>query len=273
VKIRGKNMKLFNTVMDLIMGVLSHLGAELALTLYSVLAGIVILLLFKFSSNPARIAAARDRALARVLELWLFREDAVGGLHSVGRAMLGSLGYLASMTPPALVSIVPMLIMLIQANAWFGYRPLREHESVLVTLRTVRSGVVQELQLIADDSATLEATVRAPAINEIAWRLRVASADAGEHKLVITDGEINETKTLNVGKGLARISALRTGSFAEHLFYPDEPLLTEPLERIEVAYQPAVYNFFGLEMPWIIFLLIVSLATGLALKKPFGVEF
>jgi hypothetical protein len=265
-------MKALSTGMDGIMAPLSRLPAELALTLFSVLTGIVILLLFKISSNPARIAAARDRALSRVLELWLFREDAFGGLLSVGRAMRDSFGYLGSMLRPALVSMIPMLILLVQANAWFGYRPLAEGEAALLTVRATGPGIVERLELISPEGLTVEASVAASAASEKSWRIR-AGSEEGTHRLSITGGGIDETKSLRSGSAPARISALRTNSRLEHLLYPDEPPLSGALERITLAYTPAGYRLLGFEMPWIVFLLIVSLITGLALKKPLGVEF
>ncbi len=254
------------------MAPLSRLPAELALTLFSVLTGIAILLLFKVSSDPAKIAAARDRALSRVLELWLFREDACGGLLSVGRAMRDSFGYLGSMLKPALLSMIPMLILLVQANAWFGYRPPAPGESVLLTVRAAEAGAVESLELKTPESLIVEASVASPAAREKSWRLR-AAAGAGSHTLAITGDGIDETKSLRSGAAPARISALRTSSRLEHLLYPDEPPLTGALERITLSYAPAEYRLLGFEMPWIVALLMISLVTGLALKKPLGVEF
>jgi len=265
-------MNVLNTVMDLVMAPLRQLPPELALAGFSVVTGIVILLLFKVSSDPAKIAAARDRALSRVLELWLYREDAAGGLFSVGRAMLNSFGYLATMLKPALVSMLPMLVMLIQANAWFGAKPLQEGDVVLLTVRATRSGVVEALRLEESHSVSNEVSVTSTARNEKSWRLRVRDAE-GSSALRISGGGVDESKLLTIGNKLARVSTLRTARRGEHLLYPDEPRLAEPLESIRIAYPPALYTVFGIEMPWIVFLLAVSLITGLILKKPLGVEF
>ena len=265
-------MKIFNIAMDMIMAPLRQLPAELALAIYSILTGVVILLLFKISSNPVKIAAARDKALARVLELWLFREDAVGGLFSVGRAMLNSLGYLATMLRPAMVSMLPMLIMLIQANAWFGAQPLGEGDAVLVSVRATERGVADELKLEVPENITVEASVACTEVNEKAWRLRVNEVK-GAGVLKFSGRNIDETKLIATGAGLSRRSLLRTDSRGEHLLYPDEARLPASLKSITIAYEPASYSFFGVDMPWIVYLLIISLITGLALKKPFGVEF
>jgi len=265
-------MNVFNTVMDLMMAPLRRLPPELALACFSVVTGIVILLLFKISSNPVKIAAARDRALSRVLELWLYREDAVGGLFSVGRAMLNSFGYLATMLKPALVSMLPMLIMLIQANAWFGARPLQEGDVVLLTVRAAKSGLVETLRLEDSQAVSNEISVISTEINEKSWRLRVKDF-TGTTVLRIKGEGVDESKLIVTGSRLSRVSTLRTASRVEHLLYPDEPRLPGPLESIRIAYPTATYTVPGFDMPWIVYLLGVSLITGLILKKPLGVEF
>ncbi len=265
-------MRVINTAMDLLMTALRELPAEIALAIYAVLTGIVILLLFKISSNPARIAAARNKALARVLELWIYREDAVGGLFSVARAMGGSLGYLGTMLKPAAVSIIPMLVMLVQANAWFGFRPLQQGESALVSVQTEKAETLDTLVLASGDKLKVEAMVAVPESNEKIWRVRVAE-ERGKGRLRLTDGQSVSEKSVVTGSGLSRVSLLRTASRWERILYPDEPLLSQGLQQIKISYRPARYNFAGLELSWLAYLLIISLATGLALKKPMGVEF
>lgn len=265
-------MNVLNTAMDLLMVPLQRLPPELALACFSIVTGVVILLLFKISSNPAKIAAARDRALSRVLELWLYREDAVGGLFSVGRAMLNSFGYLATMLKPALVSMLPMLIMLVQANAWFGAKPLQEGEVVLLTVRASQSNIVENLRLEESPAVSNEVSVTSTQNNEKSWRLRIKDFE-GTTALRIKGNNIDELKLITIKGNLARTSTLRTASLGEHLLYPDEPRLSEPLESIKIAYPPATYTVLGFGVSWIVYLLGVSLITGLILKKPLGVEF
>lgn len=84
---------------------------------------------------------------------------------------------------------------------------------------------------------------------------------------------VDASKLIVTGRQLSRISTLRTASVGEHLLYPDEPRLTAPLESITLAYPIASYAILGFDLPWIVYLLGVSLITGLILKKPLGVEF
>jgi hypothetical protein len=265
-------MTLLNTLMDALMSLLGRLPPAAALACFSVLAGALVLLLFKVSSRPERIAAARNRALARVLELWLWREDAVGGLFSVGRAMRESLLYLATMGKPALVSAVPMLLLLVQAHAWFGVRPLREGETALVVVRAAADGVVGGLALEGGPDVAVEASVTSDAAREKAWRIR-AGAGRGMRTLRLTGAGVDEVKQVSVGRGLMRVSARRGSGFWDRLLYPDEPGVRAPLASVTVACPEATYAFFGVRSTWLPALLVISLCAGLALKRPLGVEF
>jgi len=254
------------------MAVLGRLPPAAALALFSALTALAALALFKVSSRPERIAAARDRALARVMELWLWREDAVGGLCSVGRAMVASLVYFSVMLRPLAVSLVPMALLLVQAHEWFGTRSLRVGESVMVVARADRAGVAEHLELQAEGDLRVEASVATPASRERVWRVR-AGQTAGVFRLHLSGPDVEEVKRLCVGEGLRRVSLRRGRGFWNRVFYPGEAPLCGSVERIEVTYPAAEYSFFGIRANWLTALLVLSLCAGLALKKPMRVEF
>ena len=265
-------MSFLNAIMDTLMLALGRLPPAAALTAFSVLTAVVALALFKVSSSPAKIAATRDRALARVMELWLWREDAVGGLFSVARAMLASLAYLGAMVRPLIVSLVPMALLLVQANAWFGARPLREGETALVVAVASADGVVDGLELEGCPGVAVEAAVTSAARREKAWRIR-AGAEQGVRTLRFVGRDVAETKQVSVGSGLRRVTTRRGRGFWDRLLYPGEAALREPLASIDVAFPAAEYSFAGQRVSWFPALLVISLCAGLALKRPMGVEF
>ena len=265
-------MTFLNAIMDALMSLLGRLPPAAALSCFSALTGALVLALFKVSSRPARIAAARNRALARVLELWLWREDAVGGLVSVGRAMRDSLLYLATMARPALVSVVPMALLLVQANAWFGARPLREGETALVVARAMQDGVAEALELDGGAAVAVEAAVASPAVREKAWRIRARAAQ-GVQTLRLTGPGVSEGKRVSVGAGLMRVSVRRGSGFWDGLLYPDEPQVRAPLASVTVAQPESSYSVLGVQTTWFPAVLVISLCAGLALKRPMGVEF
>ncbi len=266
-------MNVVNSIMDALMAALGYLPPEAALAAFSVLTALAALALFKVASRPERIAVARDRALARVMELWLWREDAVGGLFSVGRAMAASLIYFSVMLRPLAVSLVPMALLLVQAHEWFGPRSLRQGEAVMVVVRAERAGVVEGLALAAEGGGLrVEASVATPEACERVWRVRAGQTD-GTFRLRLSGAGVDDVKRLCVDGGLRRVTAQRGRGFWNRVLYPGEAPLRGAVEHIGVAYPVADYNYFGIRADWLTALLALSLCAGLALKKPMRVEF
>jgi hypothetical protein len=293
-------MFILNTVIDLFLAPFQRLPPEVGLAVFSVLLGLVVLLIFKATSNPALILRARNRALARILEMWLYRDDPWVSLGSFIRVLRDNTRYLGVMTLPMLASLLPALLLLAQAYDWFDARPLQPGETALVvaqlkpdapadTMRRLELSV--RVQGFSDGyRATLftptasgtcvridSPPVCTPALGEIAWRIRANTTPAGRAVLTLTDanGFTRVEKYVRAGNGLARVSRCRVTGFLDWLLHPGEPRLpaNQPFMRIKVLYPEARYNFFGLRMGWLPAVLILSLLTGLLLRKPLRVEF
>jgi hypothetical protein len=292
-------MLLLNTLTDLYLLPFRRLPPEAGLAAFSVLFGVVVLLVFKVASNPGRIAQARNLALSRILEMWLYRDDPWVSLGACVRALRDSLRYLGVMTVPMLASLLPALLLLAQAYDRFDARPLRPGEavSVVATLRPdAPADILRRLGVSVGVQGTTDGyratgvapaagtcvlidspPVRTPARNEIAWRLRAVAQPAGCAVVALTDGEggIRVEKQVCAGAGTARVSQCRVAGFADWLLHPGEPRLpaSQPFARIAVLYPKAEYSLLGLHMGWLPAVLILSLLAGLALKKPLQVEF
>ncbi len=294
-------MPLLNTVVDLLLAPFRWLPPEVGLTVFSVFLGLVVMLIFKTTSNPARILRVRNRALARILEMWLYRDDPWVSLGSFGRVFRDNTRYLGVMTLPLLASLLPALLLLAQAYDWFDARPLHPGETALVVARLkpdAPADAMRRLELsvrvqgFSDGyraSSFIPAAsggtcvqidsppVRTPALGEIAWRVRAYASPADHAVLALTDadGSICGEKFVQAGNGLARVSRCRVTGLLDWLLHPGEPRLStnQPFTRIEVLYPEASYIFFGLRMGWFPAVLILSLLAGLALKKPLRVEF
>src|SRR6266478_1903381 len=65
-----------------------------ALAAAALATALLVLLIVRWTSSPATIARARGRLVARVLELVLFRHDAVVSFSAAGRILSSNLIYL-----------------------------------------------------------------------------------------------------------------------------------------------------------------------------------
>ncbi len=270
---------MFNALIDLLMAPFRSLPAEVGLVCFGAVTGLLVLLIFKATSNPARVVRARNRALSRVIELWLYRHDPLLGLRSIGWMLIDNLRYLATLLMPMICSLLPMLVLLAQGHDWFASRALRPGETMLVVAHLRPDAPIQVLNdtdlLVHGTSLALDAPpVRTPDWREVAWSVKRTQDGATGH-LVIHTGDVELRKTADAAGGLARRSSCRTASFFDHLLYPGEARLAvdAPFDRIETRWPAAEYKLLGWRTDWFWGLLATSFVAGLILKKPLRVEF
>lgn len=268
--------RMLNGVFDLAMRPFAGESAWPGLIFASLLTSVVLVGLFAITSNPAGILRARNRLLARTLELLLFQHDLRVSLAACGRLLWANAIYLFQLLWPMAVSLVPLVLIFVQMEAWFDLRPLALGETAVVTVTVdPRQAVMSTpLELRVPALAELSApAVRAPARNEVAWRIVTKSSGAEPVQVVV--GDQQESKSLIVGTNLARVSPARksTGILTE-LLSPSEPPLasSSPVRRIDVAY-PARELTIGLtEIHWILAALALMMIFSLILGGLFGVR-
>ncbi len=269
-------MSFINIPIDWMLFPFRRLPPEAGLAAFAVLMGLLALLIFKAASRPARVSQARNRALAGVMEIWLYRHDPWVSLVAVGRVMRATLRYAAVLLVPMLASLVPVALLLAQANDWFAVRPLIPGETAMVVARLKPDADVRVLDRVTLTSSALrvmDPPVRAAGLREVAWRV-TAGDTAGEATLVFSEGGAHLTKNVVCGNGLRRVSACRVANFWEGIIHPAERRLPplQPFARLEVRYPKAAYNLIGWRTGWLPPMLVLSFLTGLFLIKPLRLE-
>ena len=249
----------------------SHAGW--ALVVWSVLFGLTAIVLFKLSTPQARLAAARDRLVGRLLEAALFQTSLRTIVRVQGAVLVANLRYLVFALPAIAALVIPLLLVLPQLESRVGRRPLQVGEATLVTASV--AGRAAPLTLEAEGDLAIEAgPVYDPSRGELVWRVRPAAA--GVHALRLTGG--GETITLEVpvaAAGLPAIAAARhAGWFDQLLHDPAASTLPAqaPVTRLAVALPPRQVSILGVSPHWLVSFTVLSLAAGLLLKKPLRVE-
>ena len=246
----------------------------LDLVLWSALSGVVALFVYKLVSNQKGIARTKNLIKLHLLEIRLFKEDLLGVLAATAKILLRNALYIAHNLAPMAVMLLPMLVILAQLVAWYGYTPLPEGSVRLLKLQLDREhatvpATAVTLQLPA--GVVLEAPPVRTARGEIAWRLR--AEEAGDHELVLRAGDEVQVKRLAVGGEARKVPVLRTKSW-ESLLYPGEEALprSSAFESIRIDY-PA--RELGLlpdgEAGILLGFLALSLLVGFAFKGVLGV--
>jgi uncharacterized membrane protein (DUF106 family) len=244
----------------------------------SLVTAVLVLLVYKYFSSQEAIKEAKDRVKAHILEIRLFQDDPVLMGRAV-RAVLGAnLKYLSLNLKPFLFVFLPILLMLIQMEARFGYRPLRPNESTVVRTywRSPHPGdATSGPALLPGDGLSLQSPpLRIGDGKEIDWRIRVDRTDPGGFVLetkdnpialqVVVSEEIVPVSPRNVQKGAMDI-----------LWYPaGQPLPRNgDLLAAEIGYPRRDFELFGHTVHWVWPFLIVSLLAGYLLKGVFRVQF
>jgi hypothetical protein len=246
----------------------------LDLLLWSALSGVVALLVYKLVSNQRGIARTKNLIKLHLLEIRLFKEDLLGVLAATAKILLRNALYIAHNLAPMAVMLLPMLVILAQLVAWYGYDPLPEGSVRLLKLQLDRehAGVpATAVTLQLSPGVVLEAPPVRTARGEIAWRLRAETA--GEHELVLRAGDEVQVKRLAVGGSARKVPVLRTKSW-ESLLYPGEEALPRDsaFESIRVDYPPRALGLLPDGEPGILLaFLVLSLLVGFAFKGVLGV--
>ena len=132
-------MELFNRTlrlaMDLVMAPLQGLSPSISLLVLSAAMGLLFLLVFRLTSNQAAIGSLRKRMAAHLLEFRLFQHSLGIQWSALSRMLLANFIYLRYAGRPLLLMLVPLSLVLVHLNQWYGYQPLKPEQTALVALK------------------------------------------------------------------------------------------------------------------------------------------
>ena len=265
---------LLDRTFDALLGPLAPLPVFLGLSIVSLATAILILLAVRGVSDQAALAAVKRQIQADLFEIRLFRED----LRSMLRAELDILRhnavYLRLSLVPMLWLAVPLVLVVAQLEARFGYSGIPIGQPVAVTTQLKTAGAGSPLATLQTPAGIQIETpaIWLPALRQVVW---LVSADtAGDYVLRLRiQGETYE-KTLHASEGLTRRSAMRRAAgFVDQALYPSEAPLpaSAPVASIAVAYPESQIQLFGWRFGWMTVYLIESMLFALLLRTPMRV--
>lgn len=261
---------------DLLLSPLRSANPWIPMAVISLLTGFLMLGIYRAVSDQDGILKVKSCIKAHLLELRLFKNDLGVSLRAQGRILVANLRYIGYAFKPLLVMIIPVMLILIQLNDWFGSRPLAVGESALVKAELAEgfSPLETDFRLEAPDGLVLETEpLRVEEDREVNWRIRAAAP--GVHELVLRWGGASAAKKVVVGDGrLARVSTarVRTNVWRE-ISHPGERALPGdgPVTTLEVRYPERRLDLFGMGVHWLVAYFVLSLVLGFAFKGLFKV--
>ena len=240
----------------------------------SVVIGLVMVVVFRYTSDQKAIRAAKDHLKAHLLALRLFQDQIPVVMRSYGRIIFATGRYLRLAFMPLLIVIVPLTFLMVQFDRYLGSTPLEAGHPFLVSARVADAAALSDASLqLPDGLATTAPAVHIPAENEIVWR--VVPARNGEYIVNMQASDQTFSKRVVVGSGLPRLSPVRLrGKFWERhfLFRGISAARKQFHQAIAVQYPAREIAFAGLEWNWIWLFFVLSLAAGFVFKSILGIE-
>ncbi len=266
-------------LVGLLMRPLAGLPAFVSLCVFALAASVVMLVVFKHTSNQARLSEVKRRIHASLFEIRLFSDD----IGAIFRAQLDVLRhnarYLGLSLVPMVWILVPLTLLIAQLQFHYGYAGFEPGQTALVKLDLAPDAVPAvgrpEVSLEAPAGVRVDGPgVWIPSQRQVAWR--VVAERAGDYELRIRRaGAEPVVKDFRVGAGaVARRSPLRhDGGWLDSVLYPAEGPIPKSagLRAIHVSYPEAEVSVLGWGFQWMIPFFALSIAFAFALRGPFNV--
>jgi hypothetical protein len=241
----------------------------------SVLTGAAMLWVIGRTSNQAGIARAKRGIQAALFEVRLFNDNLGAVLRALGSVLAHNARYLGYSLVPLAWAALPLILVIAQLQAFYGYDGITAGAAALVTA-TLRdpsaAAAASTASLVAPAEIRVETgAVVLPGAGEVIWRIVPSLPGAFTVRATIAGHEL--TKTVQVGGAAARRSPFRVSGLFDQLLYPSEPVLTREtsLTRIAVPYSEPGIEVLGWRVHWMIVYVAVSMAAAFALAKRMGV--
>jgi uncharacterized membrane protein (DUF106 family) len=240
----------------------------------SLVVGLVMVVLFGYTSDQKAIGIAKDQLKAHLLAVRLYRDQIPVVMGSYGKILRGTGRYLKLAFKPLLYVIVPITLLIVQIDRYLGSTPIPTDAPFLLTAHFAGSDERNDVTLDLPPEITITAPpVHVAASNEIVWRL--AGSRDGKYEAKIIAANQSAAKSVCVGSDLPRISTVRLrGHFWERMFASAEPALSQnsPIESIAINYPDRNIDVAGYGINWIWLFFILSMVAGFVFKELLGIK-
>ena len=244
----------------------------------SFVTGIVMLLIFKATSDQAGIKTAKKKVRGHFLAIRLYRDDLGLMFGTIKNLFISNFLYLKKAFRPMLFLILPVGIILIHIAGRYEKRPLQVGETTVLSLKLNDNTGWEQLKKVEIDvpeGLKLETPpVRIAQLREISWRIRVE--EQGEYWVTFRlADDVVKKKIMATEKLLPLDSKVTQSSFSTLLSNTDESSLPKsgPFLVIEMSYPKRDFDMLGFELHWLLSFFLLSLISGFAFKRFLRVEF
>jgi hypothetical protein len=263
-------------IFNAILTPLNALSFSWGIVISSLVTGLFMLVIFRWTSNQQQIRRIKDMIKALILEIRLYKDSPRIIMRAFSAILIKNLLYLRYAVTPLLFVFIPVSVILIQLHFRYDYRPVSVGETVLVKifLKNGQTALAQDVSLTASDGLIVEtAPLHIPQNSEMDWRLKVTQQ--GYHTLTFSCGDFKATKSLSAVQNFKPVAPRRIDARLSSVYFNpiEQPLTREsPFSAIEINYPHRINRLWGLNVNWLAAFFVLSLIFALALKGPLKVE-
>lgn len=253
---------------------LAFLPPALTLSILATALAVVLLLVVRVVSAPAKIAQAKREIAAGLYELRLFSQEP-RALWSAQRAVIAAQArYLRHSALPLALSIVIVVPAMAHLDPYF-YSAGTGRTLVAATLDT-RSVERPDIRLEpAQNEVRVEDATWLPATARLLWNVSSPGNDPRDLALRSGRGPSVTIPFVAGSRFTARPPVRQRPGFVSQLLEPGAPPLPDDsgLSRIEIAYSTMPVDVLGWSVPWEVVFVAALFVAMAGLRRPFGVEF
>src|SRR5438552_15488008 len=146
--------------------------AALVVLLSLIIGLLMVVVVFRYTSDQKAIRLAKDQLKAHLLAVRLFQDQLPVVLSSYGRILRCTGRYLRLAFKPLLFVILPLTFLIVQLDRYLGWAPLPTGQAFLVKVRTTGPEAVNEVSLLLPpEMNTTAPAVHVPSGNGVVWRV------------------------------------------------------------------------------------------------------
>jgi uncharacterized membrane protein (DUF106 family) len=244
----------------------------------SVVIGLLMILLFGYTSDQKAIGIAKDQLKAHLLAVRLYRDQLNVVMGSYGKVLRGTGRYLKLAFKPLLYVIIQITLLIVWLDRSLGLTAIQTNTPFLVTARVNNPQALDSISIELPPEITASAPpVHVAADNEVVWRLVASQEGAYDVEIKTGAGGQSVAKTVRVTSQLAQLSPERwRDHFWQRMFASGESALPDnsAVESITVDYSERNISLgiAGYEMNWIWLFFILSMIAGFIFKELLGIK-
>lgn len=269
-------ISMLNGFFNLIFAPFNNLNPMWGLIVVSLITGVLMLYIFKLTSDQAGIKQAKNLVKGHFLAIYLYRDDISTMFSTLKNIVVSNFLYIKKSFRPMLFLIVPVGLIFIFVEQRYDHRPLRVGESTIVSIRLAPEvqNQIRNVEMKLPEGLTRETpAVRIESIPEISWRVKADREGFYRIRFELNGETI--VKQLRVEPSLAPLATQTTrgGFFTALLNAAERSLPSEQwATAVSVIYPKRQLRLMGIHIHWLVAFFIFSIISAFAFRKFMKVE-